>query len=151
MNPNNAPEASWMFVFFLNAVDFLKPAVNLIGLGVAIWAFLRCRKRGYLVIALYFGLVLFSLFVMPSINRVYRAHHQPDITEQEQQKMNAAVQQAIDQVITEEGHPVAAPLKVNFEIGPMVLVAGLWLIARKEPRMHRLEKGPQPTEAASGS
>jgi hypothetical protein len=115
MDPNNAPTAGWMFTFFLHAVHWLNPMVHCIGLWVGIWAFLRCHKRGYLVVALYFALVLFSLLVMPSISRAYRAHHPPDISEQEQQKMNAA------------------PLKVNFEIGPMVLVAGLWLIARREP------------------
>ena len=137
MNSDNAQQASWIFNFFFEAVHWLKPVVLLIGFGVAIWAFLKCRKCGYLVFAIYFAVVLFSLWVMPSINRAIRAHRPPDVSEETQKQMDAAIQQAIEKVIAEEGHPTAGQQKVYFDIGPIVLVIGLWLLARKETGVNR--------------
>jgi hypothetical protein len=135
MNPNDIQVAGPLYLFFWNFVEWLNPIVYLVGLGVAAWAFMRSRKRGYFVVALYFALVLFSLFAMPSINRAIRAHRAPDISEQTEKKINAAVQQAIDRVLAEEGRPrIAAKQTIHFPFGPIVLVAGLWLVARHEPR-----------------
>ena len=110
----------------------------LIGLSIAVWAFLRCRKRGYIVIASFFALLLFSLFAMPFINRAIRNRRPPDISEQTQRKIDEAVQQAIDRVLEQEGHPImVAKSTLHFPLDVIVLVAGLWLIARREPRADR--------------
>ena len=146
MNPQDIPEAGWMFLFFIKAVEWLNPIVHAIGLGVAVCAFLRCRKCGYFVLALYFAIVLFSLLAMPSINRAIRARRAPDISEQTQKKIDAAVQQAIDQGREEKGQPIMASKKnLHFPFGPIVLVAGLWLVARHETRS---KKSLPPTAAA---
>lgn len=138
MNPHEIPEAGPLYLFFLNLVEWLNPAVYFAGLAVAVWAFMRCRKWGYLVVALYFGIILFSLFALPSINRAIRTRHTPDISEQTQQKVNAAVQEAIERVLEDAGHPViAAKHTVHFPFGPILLVVGLWFIARREPQEHR--------------
>jgi hypothetical protein len=136
MNSNDIPEAGWMLRFFIGANEWLTPTVYILGFGIALWAFLRCRKCGYLVVAAYFALVVFSLLVMPSINRAIRAHRPPDISEQTQQKIDTAVQEAIHKVLVEEGHPEGIPQKrtVRFPFGPILLVAGLWLVARSETR-----------------
>jgi hypothetical protein len=147
MNPDNIPQASWVLIFLMDAAHWLKPIVYFVGLGVAIWAFLRCGKCGYLVFAAYFALVLFSLLVMPSINRAIRAHRPPDVSEEAQRKMDAAVQQAIDKVIAEEGHPIVGQKKLYFDIGPIVLVVGLWLVARKEPRKNHTNVSLPPTQS----
>lgn len=62
------------------------------------------------------------------------ARSAPDLSEQSQQKINAAVQQAIDRVLEEEGQHYAPPKKrkVHFPFGPIVLVVGLWLIAKRD-------------------
>jgi hypothetical protein len=148
MNPDNIPQASWMLILLMDTAHWLKPIVLFAGLGVAIWAFLRCRKCGYLVFAIYFALVLFSLLVMPSINRAIRAHSSPDVSEETQKKMDAAVQQAIDKVIAEEGHPIAAQKRYNVEIGPIALVIGLWLLARTEPKVNRTNGSIPQTESS---
>jgi hypothetical protein len=129
----------------MDAAHWLKPIVYSVGLGVAIWGYLRCRKCGYLVFAVYFALVLFSLLVMPSINRAIRAHRPPDVSEEAQRRMDAAVQQAIAKVNAEEGHPVAAEKRINLEIGPIVLVIALWLVARKEPQVNHANPSSPPT------
>ena len=151
MNPNDIPEAGWMFRFFTDAVGWLNPIVYLVGLGIAICAFLRCRKWGYLVVAAYFAFVVFSLLAMPSINRALRAHRPPDISEQTQQKIDAAVQEAIHKVLVEEGHPegISGKRTIRFPFGPILLVFGLWLVARREP--HRSNNSLQATAAAPSS
>jgi hypothetical protein len=139
MNPHDIPEASWLFLVSMRAIEWLNPIVHLLGLAVALWAFRCCRRWGYLVVGFYFLLVLFTLFAMPSINRAIQARSAPDISEQTQQKINAAVQQAIDRVLQEEGQSYAPPQKrtVRFPFGPIVLVVGLWLIARRDIDEHR--------------
>ena len=115
------------------AVEWLDPIVHLIGLGVAAWAFLRCRKRGYVVVAIYFALAVFSLVAMPGINRMLAQRRTPDLSEQTKQKMNQAMHEAMERVLDEAGHlPIAADMNVNFPLGPILLVTGLWLIARRE-------------------
>ena len=134
MNSNDIPEAGWMLRFFMETEGWLTPIVYVLGLGIALWAYFRCRKCGYLVIAVYFALVVFSLLAMASINRAIRAHRSPDISEQTQQKIDAAVQETIHKVLAEEGHPEGTGQKhtVHFPFGPILLVAGLWLVARNE-------------------
>jgi hypothetical protein len=123
MNPEDIPQANWLFVFFVRTVEYLNPLVHALGLGVAIWGFMRSRKRGYLIIGAYFGLVLFTMFVLPLINR------STDISEQTQAKIDTAVQR----VLEEEGHPVMpARHSIRFPFGPVLLVAGVWLLARRE-------------------
>ncbi len=141
-----------MFSFFSKAVEWLNPAVYGIGLAVALWAFMRCRNCGYLVLAIYFGIVLFSVLAMPSINRTIRAHRTPDISQETQEKIDAAIQQAIDRVLKEEGQPVAPAKKsIHFPFGPIVLVVGLWLVARRESGAEGSNKALHATAAAPGN
>jgi len=122
-----------------SAIDWLNPIVDIAGLAVAVWAFRCCRRWGYLVVGFYFLLVLFTLFAIPSINRAIQARSAPDLSEQTQQKIDVAVRQAIDRVLEEEGRSNAglATRTVRFPFGPLVLVLGLWLIAKRDIADHR--------------
>jgi len=133
-----------IFYYAMKVVEWVNPAVYLVGLVIAVLAFLRFRRCGYLVIAAYFAFVVFSFLVMPSINRAIRAHRPPDMSEQTQQKIDTAVQEAIHKVLAEEGHPEGIPAKrtVHFPFGPILLIVGLWLVARSET--HRPTKSPEP-------
>src|SRR5688572_3795906 len=124
----------WIIYYGTRAVEWLNPILHLVGLGVAGWAFRRCGKRGYLVVAFYFALAAFSLVVMPYVNQAIRARRAPDYSAQAQQKINAAQNEAVQRVLDEEGLPYGVPDQrtINFPFGPMVLVAGLWLVARRE-------------------
>jgi hypothetical protein len=64
----------WTF----EAAKWLNTAVYLVGLGIAVWAFLPCRKRGYLAIALFFALGLFSWHVWPLIGHAIYTHSTPE-------------------------------------------------------------------------
>jgi thiol:disulfide interchange protein len=122
-----------MTYYLYRAIDWLNPLVHLIGFGIAAWAFRQCRKRGYLVIAIYFALASATLLGMPSINRMIAQRRAPDISEATKQKMNQAMHEAMERVLAEAGNPpIAADMTINFPFGPILLVTGLWLIARKE-------------------
>jgi|ERR1035441_3277016 hypothetical protein len=137
-----------IFYYAFKAVEWLNPVVYLIGLCVAVWAFRRCRKWGYLVVATYFVFALFSLLAMPSINRAIRAHRPPDYSAQTQQKIDAAVQEAVHKVLVEEGRPEGIPQRrtVGIPFGQILLVLGLWLVARRET--HRPNTALEPTPTA---
>lgn len=126
----------WIFYYEMRAVEWLNPIVYLVGLAIAVLAFRRCGKRGYLVIAAYFMLSAFTLLAVPSINRAIRARLAPDYDAQTRQKINAASQEAVQKVLAEAGRPQGVPAKLTFHfpLGPIILVAGLWLLARREPQ-----------------
>jgi hypothetical protein len=127
-------ETAWLNGIMLAALKWFNRGIHFLGLGIAIWAFLRCRKCGYLVIALYFALCIFSFFAMPAINRAIQAHHKPSVSEQTQKKINEAILQAEERIREEAGQPPIKSVQINiiFPLGPMILVVGLWLVARRE-------------------
>ena len=122
----------------LQALDWLEPLTFALGAFVGFWAFQRCRKIGYLVVAIYFCLAVFSLLALPRIKAELRARQTPTHSEATQRKIEAAVSEAIDRVMREEGtQPGAAERSIRFPFGPLVLVLGVWLLARREPRVER--------------
>ena len=137
--------ADWTFYCATEAAKWLNTAVYLVGLGIALWAFLRSRKRAYLAVALFFGLVLVEWHVWPPISHAIYVHRTPVTI---QQKNNADFQQAVDDVVAKAGHPVST-YRTNIQIAPMVLVFGLWLLARLEPERHRPNKPAAAIPAAS--
>lgn len=133
MNPDDIPVAGPVYVFFLNAIEWLNPIVHFAGLAIAVWAFRRCHRWGYLLIGFYFFLALFTLLAMPSIKQFIQERRSPDLSEQTRQKIDLAARQAVDRVLEEEGHSTTvAERHVRLPFGPIVLVAGLWLIARRD-------------------
>jgi hypothetical protein len=135
MNPNDIHESGWVFSFLFETTKWLNPIVHILGFGIAVWAFSCCGKRGYLIVAFYFVLCVFWLLAMPSINRAIDAHRTPNISEETRKKLDGAIRQATDQVLKQEGQPFV-PVKqtVKFPFGPIILVTGLWFIARRESR-----------------
>jgi hypothetical protein len=134
----------WTSYYAIEAAKWLNTVVYLVGLGIAVWAFFRCRKRAYLVVALYFAFVLFAWHVWPPISHAIYVRRTPAET---QQKMNADFQQAVNQLLAQEGHPVPTE-RINIQIAPIVLVIGLWLLARREPEYHRPNPALEPTPTA---
>jgi len=141
-----------MTYYLYRAIHWLSPIIHAIGLAIAIRAFLRCRKRGYLVVAAYFALCVFAIVAMPPINRALAARRAPDISTQTREKIDQAVNEAVDRVLAEAGHPaVAAEMNINFPFGPIVLVLGLWLIARREEITEPKVRQVSPEAAPSAS
>ena len=124
--------------YILQAVDWLEPLTYAVGAVTGFWAFRRCRKIGYLVVAIYFCLAVFSLLALPRIKAELRARQTPKQSEEAQRKIDAAVSEAIDRVMREQGsQPVAVERSIRFPFGPLLLVLGVWLLARREPRVQR--------------
>ena len=138
----------WILYYTTQAIDWLTPIVYLSGLAIGLWAFRRCRKWGYLVVAAYFALCAFSLLAMPSINRAIGAHQAPNYDAETQQKMDAAIEQGVNKVLADTGHPHGIPAQRNvvFPFGPMLLVVGLWFLARSE--IQRPNTAPAPSGTA---
>jgi hypothetical protein len=136
LNGLNPGASIWPFLLIDEVTKWLNPLVHLVGLGIAVWAYLRCHKCGYLVVSIYFAVCVFMLLAMPPINRAIAAHREPDVSEETQKKINAAVQEAIDRVVKEEGQPYTPVIrhKLNLPLCPILLVVGLWLLAKREPR-----------------
>ena len=136
MNAHDIREVGPVEMFLWSAIEWLNPIVYIVGLAVAVWAFRCCRRWGYLLVGFYFLLVLFTLFAMPSINRAIQVRIVPELSERPEQNVSAAGQQAIDRVPQEkaQAHAQAPPQQrtVRFPFGPLVLVLGLWLIARPD-------------------
>jgi hypothetical protein len=126
----------WTFYYATEAAKWLNTVVYLVGLGIALWAFLRCRRRGYFVVALFFALVLFAWHVWPPISHAIYVHRTP-----------IEVQQT-DEVQARERHSTPAPYRIDIQIAPMVLVFGLWLLARREPEYHQPNTALEPTATA---
>ena len=138
MNPQEIPEAGPVFQFLLNASGWLDPIVHVAGLVLMAWAFGRSGKRGYLVVGCYFMLVLLSPLLMPAVKDAFSKRSGPGIPREARAKMDAAIQQAINRVLEEAGHPVmAARMGVSIPVGPILLVGGLWIVARREARRDR--------------
>jgi len=131
--------------YLLRAIDWLNPLVHLVGGLIAFRTFLRCRKNGYLVVAFYFFLATFTLAVMPSIRRAMAERRVPDVSEEIEKKMHAAMMEAADKVLEEAGHPPqVATMNINFPLGPILLVTGLWMIAKTE-HVYNKDNVPNPT------
>ena len=124
--------------YILQALDWLEPLTFALGASVGFWAFRRCRKIGYLVVAIYFCLAVFSVLALPRIKAELRARRTPTQSQETQRKINAAVSEAIDRVMREDGAPPgAAERDIRFPLGPLVLVLGVWLLARRETCVSR--------------
>ncbi|HMO52023.1 MAG TPA: hypothetical protein PKE26_17135 [Kiritimatiellia bacterium] len=124
-----------MITYYLyELIDWLNPLVHIVGLGIAVWAYKISLKWGYLAFVAYFILVIFSLVAMPHINRVLAERRAPDINEIVRQEINAEVDKAIERVLQKHGldHTGPGTVTVYFPFGPLILVAGLWLIAKRE-------------------
>jgi hypothetical protein len=133
MNPNDIPQAGWAFQFAMTAVQWLELVVYLVGLGVAIWGFRRSRKCGYLVFAACFAVTALWLVAAVPVWKAMHANDPPDVSEQTRQRMDAAEREAANKVLTEAGHPPLSFNKsVKIPVGPIALVVGVWLLARRE-------------------
>jgi hypothetical protein len=126
--------------YLLQALDWLELLTFIVGTGVGFRAFRRCRKMGYLVVALYFCLCVFSMLALPRIKDALRARQAPTVTEETHRKISAAIDEAVERVRREDGLPPEhGEWTIRFPLGPLLLVLGVWLLARKELRVGRID------------
>lgn len=120
-------------ITFYRLIWWLNPAAYTTGLCVAVWAFRKCRKIGYLVIAAFFALAVYSLVAAPFVNRAIASYRTPDMSMETEKRLNDAVQETSQRILAEAGvNSIAYSYSVDFPLGSILLVTGLWLVARKE-------------------
>jgi hypothetical protein len=106
--------------------------VHLIGLLISAWAYRRSRKAGYLLVAAYFFLAVCSLTVVPAINReiVRRWRSQSELSPEAREQYRRE-SMALAQKYYPSGSPPAT-IDIDFPLGPITLVAGIWVLAKRE-------------------
>ena len=121
----------------IKAVHWLNPLVYLVGVAVGAWAYRLSRKLGYLFVTAYFLLALCSVFIGPALNRMIA-------TLWDTQRQSELSPQAHEQFIKEysallqkyypPGSSAPGTININFPFGPIILVSGLWMLAKRESR-----------------
>ena len=131
-----------MILYYLTkALTWFYPMIHLLGLVISVWAFRRCRKRGYLLMGVYFALSVFQLTVSPVINKHIRqreyANAPVELGEQLadlEEKKYALISEAIED--GEDNAKLYYPVTTtNIYLEPIFYVLGLWLLARREPSL----------------
>ncbi len=120
-------------------LDWMTPIVNGIGVGVATWAYRMTRKNGYLLIAVYFSLALIVAVTAPYL-RARSAKYSP-LSEDVQQRLY----EATEEILGEAVHTAILPVTYYFPLGNIILVTGLFLLARNEKKKNA-EPDNQPAD-----
>ena len=119
--------------YLIEAIDWLNPIVSIVGLIVSIWAFRKFRKEGYILISAYFALAAFNLLAVPKINQAIAEKQPPAIPQNIQERIDQEIEEVYERIFEEEGIlPMAETRTISFPIETILLVAGLWLVAKHE-------------------
>jgi hypothetical protein len=141
--------SDWLWYLLVRGIDWLNPIIYAIGLVVAIKAYRWGRNRGYIAIAAFFALALYAYTFAPHVNRFLARTFwpQPPPTDEQTKAFN----QELDALYEKYNpQPTAATRNVSFPLGPIILVAGLWSVARRERK--KSEPAPSPySSPAAGS
>ena len=108
--------------------------IYLLGLVISVRAFLRCRKRAYLLIGAWFTLCVLPVMVYPFIMRPTERVKAPIELAEDNDELTS---------VTSEngGHGIVpyyllAMTVINL-LSPILLVSGLWLLARRETPLQK--------------
>ena len=123
----------WFGYRALKAFLLVNPFLHVAGLGLSIWAWKATRKTGYLVVALYFVVVLLGKGFPGSLRVTAGPPAAPALTAQQQQDYTREMT-AVDKRYYPAGHPVTQT--VVFPLGPIILVAGLWVLVKRDIERH---------------
>jgi len=131
---------NYLLLFAIKAIDWIGPIFYLLGAVISVWAFRRCRKRGYLLLGVYFALCVFQLTVSPVIHRHIRQREfeKRGITELDRQLSELEYQknQLIGDAIENGDRDAMRHYPVESStiyLEPIIWLLALWLIARREP------------------
>ncbi len=134
----------WFGYKALKAILWLNPLLHVAGLAISVWAWRATRKTGYIVVALYFVLALLGKSTPAVLRVVSGPPNAPALTTQQTQEYTREMT-AVDKRYFPAGHPVAQT--VVFPLGAIVLVAGLWVLAKRDTK----QRAQQTTSAADTS
>jgi len=118
--------------------------IYILGLVVSVRAFLRCRKRGYLLIGAWFAFAVFQMTVLPVI--MHQRERLTTPVERAEDK-NELVDVASENEVRNTMLYYLVMSVVN-GLSLLLLVSGLWLIARREDPLAKTQgmEGERPRE-----
>ena len=119
----------WIGYKALKAFVLLNPLLHVAGLAISVWAWRATRKTGYILVALYFVLVLLGKGLLGVLRVTSGSPNAPALTAQQQQAYTQELT-AVDKRYYPVGHSVTQT--VVFPLGSIVLVAGLWILAKRD-------------------
>ena len=118
----------------LKASYWFERCVYLVGVVVSVWGWRLSRKAGYLIFAVSFIFAAGTLSILPTVNRkiqrqFFRQHPLSQETLQEYQHESDALFRKYY-----SADPPHTIVSKSVWIPSIALVAGLWLLAMREPR-----------------
>jgi hypothetical protein len=126
-----------LFGGVFKAVHWLNPLVYIVGVAVCLWSFWLSRKRGHLFVAAYFLLAVFSVLIVPTINRLKESRwderRQSEISPEAHERFMKEYS-ALVQKYYPPGNPAPGRANIDIPFGPIILVSGLWMLAKRESR-----------------
>ncbi|HUI07330.1 MAG TPA: hypothetical protein VL486_10040 [Verrucomicrobiae bacterium] len=123
----------WLGYKALRVFLLLNPLIYVAGLAISIWAWRATRKTGYIIVALYFVLAVLGKSFLPFLRVTSDSPRTVALTPQQQQEYTREMT-ATDKRYFPAGHPVTRT--VVFPLGSLVLVAGLWVLAKRDVKHH---------------
>ena len=91
------------------------------------------RKKGYIFIAAFFALAAFNLLAVPRINQAIAEKQSSAISQQTQERIDQEIEEVYEHIFEGEGIlPMVETRTISFPIETILLVAGLWLVAKHE-------------------
>lgn len=121
----------------IKAVQSLTLFVYIVGVAVGAWAYWRSRKAGYLLVTTYFLLAVGGALLVPALNRMIESRwgtqRQSEISPQAHEQF-VKEYAALLQKYYPPGNAAPATINIKFSFGPIILVVGVWMLARRESR-----------------
>jgi hypothetical protein len=119
----------------IEVVHWLNPLVYFVGVVVSAWGYRLSRKCGYLLVAGYFLLALLGVFIVPKLNRMIESRwdkqRQSEISPQAHEQFMKEYSSLLQKYYPSD-HSAPATINLKFPFGPIVLVLGLWMLAKSE-------------------
>jgi hypothetical protein len=137
---------------FVLVFHWLDPLVYVTGIAVTIWAYILSRKLGYLFVAVYFLLALWSTSLEPALNRMRTTQWDAQRETEISPEAHAQFMQEYSALLQKYYPPnTAAPatISLRFPFGPVLLVFALWTLANLESRKIG-EQSPTPSSQSPG-
>ena len=128
-----APPIEWPLYMALKIFPWLEPLAYAIGLVASVWAYRASRRRGYALVAIYFFLAVCTLTLVPAINRarINRWEARSELSAEAKEEYGRDLL-----AVQRKYYPSPPPNRINipFPLGPIILVSGIWLLARHEAK-----------------
>jgi hypothetical protein len=124
--------SDWIYYIATKVGYWVEPVAYLVGLVVTVLAYRHSRKGGYLIVGVHFIVAASMLTLVPVVKRAMHRHWDT----QHELSPEARAQFAREyEALYEKYYPATpryATSKIAFPLGPVLLVAGVFVLARRD-------------------